>query len=93
MNETNLNINDIIRIKAIVLDSNYPDELVNKIVDGLDDLFGKAQAFDEIRKTEKYCYYVKYDKSLDLDRECFETLNFSRNTLKTIRDWEAEHEE
>lgn len=50
MKQTNLDINDIVRAKAIVLDSNYPDEVVNKIVDGLDDLFEKAKAFDEVKE-------------------------------------------
>lgn len=50
MKPTKLDINDIVRTKAIVLDSNYPDEVVNKIVDGLDDLYEKAKAMDEIEQ-------------------------------------------
>lgn len=49
MKQTKLDINDIVRTKAIVLDSDYPDEVVNKIVDGLDDLFEKAKALDKIK--------------------------------------------
>ena len=50
MKQTKLDINDIVRTKAIVLDSNYPDEVANKIVDSLDELYVKAKVFDEIEQ-------------------------------------------
>ncbi|MDW3783654.1 hypothetical protein QI349_02760 [Staphylococcus saprophyticus] len=75
MKETNLSIEDIIRIKAIALDSNYPDDLVNKIVDGLNCLFEKAQEFDnyiaDLAKTMEE-YPPDYDKYGNFAKETYE---------------------
>ncbi|WP_218696859.1 hypothetical protein [Mammaliicoccus sciuri] len=54
----------------------------------IEEVYAKAKAFDEIRKIEKSCYYVEYDKYKDIDREGFEKLSFIRNTLYVIREWE-----
>lgn len=74
-NNDNLSIDDIIRIKAIAIDSNYPDGLVNKIVDGLDRLFEKAQAFDnyiaDLAKTMEE-YPREYDKYGNFAKETYE---------------------
>lgn len=57
-------------------------------IEEIEEVYAKAKAFDEIRKIEKSCYYVEYDKYKDIDREGFEKLSFIRNTLNVIREWE-----
>lgn len=65
------------------------DELIND----MQNVKRKAEAFDEIRKIEKRCYYVQYIEHLDMDKEGFESLEFIKNTLKVIRDFERGSDE
>lgn len=65
------------------------DELIND----MQHVKRKAEAFDEIRKIEKRCYYVQYIEHLDMDKEGFESLEFIKNTLKVIRDFERGSDE
>ena len=65
------------------------DELINDMAE----VKRKAKAFDEIRKIEKRCYYVQYIEHLDMDKEGFESLEFIKNTLKVIRDFERGSDE
>lgn len=65
------------------------DELINDMAE----VKRKARAFDEIRKIEKRCYYVQHIEHLDMDKEGFESLEFTKNTLKVIRDLERGSDE
>ncbi|MEB7779245.1 hypothetical protein NGB30_01695 [Mammaliicoccus fleurettii] len=73
----NLELDDYVEV--IQLEKEYEE---------LKEVYAKAKAFDDIRRIENLCYYVEYDKYSGIDREAFRTHTFTRNTLKTIRNWE-----
>ena len=45
---TKLNYEDVTRIQSVILSSDYPDDLVERYVDGIESAYEKARAFDEI---------------------------------------------
>lgn len=63
-------------------------EMTKTMLIPIEEIYAKAKAFDEIRRIENLCYYVEYDKYSGIDREAFKTHTFTKNTLKTIRNWE-----
>lgn len=45
---TKISFEDVTRIQSIILSSDYPDDLVERYVDGIESVYKKARAFDEI---------------------------------------------
>ncbi|MGV3143190.1 hypothetical protein BU054_06795 [Staphylococcus simulans] len=50
-----LNYEDVTRIQSIILSSDYPDDLVERYVDGIESVYKKARAWDN------YCKSVEKD--------------------------------
>lgn len=46
---TKLSFEDVTRIQSIILSSYYPDDLVERYVDGIESVCEKAKAFDRIK--------------------------------------------
>lgn len=44
------------RIEACILDSKYPDELVEMAIKQFEEVYAKAKAFDKIRNVDKDFY-------------------------------------
>lgn len=47
---TKLSFEDVTRIQSIILSSYYPDDLVERYVDGIESVCEKAKAFDRIKE-------------------------------------------